>query len=73
MKNMEALYETVNQLTPDELKQLYNYVTSQLTKQDEGEQSSQPRIAGLHAHLGEVWMSDDFNDPLVFSTESGDL
>lgn len=28
------------------------------------EPSKQPRILGLHAHLGPAWMSDDFNDPL---------
>ncbi|HEX9990811.1 MAG TPA: toxin-antitoxin (TA) system antitoxin [Chloroflexia bacterium] len=22
------------------------------------------RIAGLHAHLGPIWMSDDFDEPL---------
>ena len=27
-------------------------------------QPKKPRILGLHAHLGKVWMSDDFHDEL---------
>ncbi len=27
-------------------------------------QPKKPRILGLHAHLGEGWMSDDFHDEL---------
>jgi antitoxin (DNA-binding transcriptional repressor) of toxin-antitoxin stability system len=30
-----------------------------------GEPSSQPRIAGLHE--GAIWISDDFDDPLIVS------
>lgn len=34
-----------------------------------------PRIAGLHAHLGPAWMSDDFDDPLPdeFWTKSASM
>ncbi len=28
------------------------------------DQPGSQRIAGLHAHLGPAWMSDDFDDPL---------
>lgn len=28
------------------------------------EPPKQPRILGLHAHLGTAWMSEDFDEPL---------
>jgi antitoxin (DNA-binding transcriptional repressor) of toxin-antitoxin stability system len=28
------------------------------------DEAASPRVAGLHAHLGPAWVSDDFDEPL---------
>jgi hypothetical protein len=69
MADLQALFNVVNELTPEELKQLYLYIT-QTRLQFSGiesiktQQPTEPRILGLHAHLGTAWMSDDFDDEL---------
>jgi hypothetical protein len=66
MTDLEQLFDTVDQLTPDELKRLYTYILENHIqfKNDSPTESQQPRVLGLHAHLGEAWMSDDFQDEL---------
>ena len=35
-----------------------------ITEESTAPEPKKPRVLGLHAHLGKVWMSDDFNDEL---------
>ncbi len=67
MSEMETLFEQVDQLTPDEIKQLYDYIVKNHVEFVPVKAQTEPqkkRILGLHAHLGEAWMSDDFDDEL---------
>jgi hypothetical protein len=66
MADLEALFDAVNELTPEEVKQLYTYILEhRIAFVDENAVSSDsPRVLGLHAHLGAAWMSDDFKDEL---------
>lgn len=61
MVTLTEVFKVVEQLSGAEKRQLLDYL--QQTK-DEISESPKQRIAGLHAHLGPAWMSDDFNDPL---------
>jgi hypothetical protein len=77
MADLQKLFDAVNELTAEELEQLYLYVTE--TRVQFGNQQSEkhshlnePRILGLHAHLGSAWMSDDFRDELPDSFWSGE-
>ena len=51
------------ELSVAEKEQLLEQVTAALNK-TAVVQEPKPRILGLHAHLGEGWMSDDFRDEL---------
>jgi hypothetical protein len=66
MTDLAQLFDTVDQLSPDELKQLYTYILEHHIqfKNDATAEPLKPRVLGLHAHLGEAWMSDDFKDEL---------
>lgn len=64
MIDLEALYKTIDELSPEELKRLFKYIESKNAQITADEPSSKPRIIGLHEHLGHAWMSEDFNDPL---------
>ncbi len=66
MTDMQELYKTVDQLTSEELKQLYRYILENRVQfvDTENQPSSQQRQLGLHAHLGKAWMSGDFMDEL---------
>ena len=69
MADLQMLFEAVNELTADELKQLYLYITETRVQfggvqSVESQQSDEPRILGLHAHLGSAWLSDDFHNEL---------
>lgn len=59
----EAALSLVMELSTDEKQQLLAQVTAAISK-SAVEQHPKPRILGLHAHLGEGWMSDDFHDEL---------
>jgi hypothetical protein len=68
MADLQGIFETVDGLSPEEVKQLYTYILEHRI-QFVGENESvptqaKPRILGLHAHLGKAWMSEDFNDEL---------
>lgn len=63
MVDMELLYKTVDELEPEEIAELLDYLIADksiLQTQEAGHE----RVLGLHAHLGKAWMSDDFNAPL---------
>lgn len=66
MTDLDALFHVVDELTPDELKQLYAYILENRVQfmGKSPETSSKPRVLGLHAHLGKAWMSEDFQDEL---------
>ena len=66
MTDLEALFSAVDELTPEEVKQLYTYILEHRIA-FVGEQAlppNAPRVLGLHAHLGAAWMSDDFKAEL---------
>ncbi len=66
MTDLQTLFQAVDDLEPDELKQLYTYILENKVQfiQKETLDTPKPRIIGLHAHLGKAWMSDDFDDEL---------
>jgi hypothetical protein len=69
MVDLQTLYSTINELSADELKQLYTYIVENRlqfleSKTQDTSSPIAPRILGLHAHLGEAWMSDDFDAEL---------
>ena len=67
MSDLQALFEQIDQLDADEIKQLYDYLVKNHIEFVPVKSESQPVrqcVLGLHAHLGEAWMSDDFDDEL---------
>ncbi len=66
MADLQTLFRTVDELTPDELKQLYLYITQthvQFVTVPET-QPSGSRVLGLFENIGETWTSDDFDAEL---------
>ena len=59
--NLDTLKLTIDALSPEERQELRQYL-------DQVEAQPKPvkkqRILGMHAHLGNFWMSDDFDDEL---------
>jgi hypothetical protein len=67
MADLQNLFQTIDALTPDEVRQLYEYIVEnhiQFTAKADAA-PAKPRVIGLHEHLGTGWMSDDFNDEQV--------
>jgi hypothetical protein len=58
--NMQTIFQIVDSLTPEQREQLQAY----LEKQEPSPTPKQPRILGLHEHLGTGWMSEDFDAEL---------
>lgn len=68
MADIQDLFEQVDALSPDEIKQLYDYIVTkhvEFVPTKAVEAPTGKRILGLHAHLGPHWMSDDFDDDLL--------
>jgi hypothetical protein len=66
MADLQELIRAVDELNASDLKQLYNHIVEtriQFIASPEESQNS-PRILGLFEHVGETWMSDDFDDEL---------
>lgn len=63
MVDMETLYKTVDEMEPEEIADLLDYLIADKSILQPNE-SGHERVLGLHAHLGKAWMSDDFNEPL---------
>jgi hypothetical protein len=66
MVDLQTLFQTVDELTADELKQLYLYIMQtrvQFVAAPE-ETPSKSRALGLFENVGETWMSDDFDAEL---------
>ena len=66
MTDMQEIFKTVDTLTGYELKQLYTYILENYIEFADRPQmvKQQPRVLGLHAHLGKAWLSDDFTSEL---------
>jgi hypothetical protein len=66
MADLQALFQAVDELTADELKQLYLYIMQTRVQfaAAPDEILSKQRILGLFENMGETWVSDDFNDEL---------
>lgn len=63
MKNLQALFQEVDSLKPDEVRALYYYIVEHHI-QFVGQKSTetiQPRVLGLNPG---AWMSDDFDAEL---------
>ena len=70
MADLQSLIRAVNELSASELKQLYTHILEtrvQFKDVDAGSFPAAPRILGLHEHLGQAWMSEDFNAELPTS------
>ncbi len=62
MSNLSSLIEQIKQLNDSERQQLIDFLQSE---QDKPEASKpKQRILGLHEHLGQGWMADDFDNEL---------
>jgi len=61
MSTLEQVLELIETLTPEEVTDLQSSLAERIHME-----SSKPkkRILGLHAHLGEHWISPDFDDYL---------
>ncbi len=67
MTDLQTLIQAVDELSADELKQLYKHILEtriQFVEANEETPLPAQRIPGLHEHLGHAWMSDDFNKEL---------
>ena len=67
MADLQTVIKAVDELNADELKQLYNHIVEtrmHFTEAQETDNVPKTRVLGLHEHLGQAWMSDDFNDEL---------
>lgn len=66
MADLQTLFQAVDELTTEELKQLYLYIQQtrvQFVSVAE-ETLAKPRVLGLFENVGETWMSDDFDAEL---------
>jgi hypothetical protein len=60
MMDLQSLFDAVDELSTEEVKQLYTYILEHRIASVDHQQSTEPRVLGLRAHLGAAWMSDDF-------------
>ncbi len=69
MADLQELIRAVDELSAEELKQLYLHIVETRvqfsdTQSDTTQRPVKVRVLGLHAHLGKAWLSDDFNSEL---------
>lgn len=63
MITIESIISELDSVPESLLVEVLNFIRSAKNKAIKGSnQSSFQRVAGLHE--GQIWMSDDFNDPL---------
>jgi hypothetical protein len=70
MADLQSLIRAVDELSASELKQLYTHILEtrvQFKDVNAGSVPAESRIIGLHEHLGQAWMSEDFNSELPTS------
>ncbi len=74
MADLQTLFQTIDELTPDELKQLYQYITQRHVQFVSAQEKTRvrPRVLGLFENIGETWTSDDFDAELPDSFWLGD-
>lgn len=66
----EALLKVLQKLTPDRQKQVFDFAEFLVQRQEKENGSltnavdSQPRPRLLGLHTGQVWISEDFDEPL---------
>jgi hypothetical protein len=70
MTDLQSIFQAIDDLTPDEVKELYQYIVEHRIEFVRYTRPDQPRVLGLHAHLGKAWMSEDFHDDLFTSTQN---
>lgn len=63
MTNMQALFQMVEQLNPDEWQQLKAFLEEHPPQETLYEEDTSPRVPGLFAGQ-RGWISPDFNDEL---------
>jgi len=68
MTDMDMLFQQVKQLSSEQKQQLMNFLQLEHTEPN----LSKNRVLGLNQHLGNIWMSDDFDDELPDSFWLGD-
>lgn len=59
MTDLQTLFRTIDELTPEEKQQIVAYIQARSLENDNKVQS---RIFDLHK--GKIWISDDFDDEL---------
>ncbi len=66
MVDLQTLFQTVDELSADELKQLYLHIMQTRVQfvAAPAETPSKPHTLGLFENIGETWMSDDFDAEL---------
>lgn len=66
MSDLQTVLHLVDELDREAFRQLYEYIVARYSQRVDAEDSvpGERRILGLHAHLGEHWMRDDFDTPL---------
>jgi hypothetical protein len=64
--DLQELFHSVDELSADELKQLYLYITQTRIKFVTAQETVQrkARVLGLFESIGETWISDDFDAEL---------
>jgi hypothetical protein len=66
--DLDVLLRAVDELSDEEVRRVHDYIVrTRLHMEGEPSNSAnvQPkRVLGLHAHMGQAWLSDDFNDEL---------
>jgi hypothetical protein len=65
MADLQAIFQTVNELSAEDIKELYKYIAEtrmQFTDTPAPVPQPSERIFDLHA--GKIWMSDDFDAEL---------
>lgn len=63
MITIESIISELDSVPESLLVEVLNFIRSAKNQASEGsDRSSFQRVAGLHE--GQIWMSDDFNDPL---------
>jgi mRNA-degrading endonuclease RelE of RelBE toxin-antitoxin system len=59
----ESVFKKIQVLSPENQKQILDFLESITANSDETQEKKATRISGLYQ--GQGWISDDFNDPLT--------
>jgi hypothetical protein len=67
MSDVHTITDQITQLKLDEIKEIFDFIVKNYAPfppEDTSHRSRKKRILGLHEHLGEAWLSDDFDAEL---------